>query len=270
MLILLSPAKTLSFNHTIPNLDQPSLLERSAELINTLRTYSHADLKRLMKLSDSLAQTNLERYQSWRGEALEPEEVQNPALLTFHGDVYRGLNAAELSPELLEHAQTHLRILSGLYGVLKPLDHIEPHRLEMGTRLPTQAGKRLYDFWGDTLLDTLEGELSSAQRASSEPVVINLASQEYFGAVSRPRGWSCPVVTPVFRDEKAGKWKVISVFAKRARGLMARHLIEHSYANPKATTQELLRSFKTEGYVWSESESDELTPVYLRAEVDRA
>lgn len=271
MLILLSPAKTLSFEHTSPAhlLQTPELINHAETLIKHLRSYDQSSLAKLMKLSDSLAQMNVERYHAWRGAEVEAERLNHAALFTFNGDVYRGLNASTLSEPVLNHAQKHLRILSGLYGVLRPLDHIEPHRLEMGTRLPTDSGKRLYDFWGDTILDTLERDLQTSQLAQDDPAVINLASQEYFKSVSRARGWSAPVINPVFKDEKAGKLKVISVFAKRARGLMARHLLERSHEQPQEGAQALLRSFASEGYQWSEAESTPLAPVYHRAESSR-
>ena len=268
MLILLSPAKTLSFDQSTPQGDMPELLDHSHQLIEYLKTYDQQSLASLMKLSASLASLNVERYQKWKGH-LSDQGDKHPALFVFQGDAYRGLNAATLSKSLQDHTQIHLRILSGLYGLLKPFDHIEAHRLEMGTRLSTSSGKHLYDFWGDVILDHVEKALSSSQRSGHEPVMINLASQEYFKSVTRPRGVSCPVITPIFKDEKSGKFKVMSVFAKRARGLMTRHLIESSYAAPKKNIDELIRSFTTEGYAFSEEGSTPSAPLFTRSEQAR-
>ena len=269
MLILLSPAKTLSFEKSTSQGDMPELLDHAHELIEHLKTYDQPSLARLMKLSDSLASLNVERYQQWRGRLSSDQGEKNPALFVFQGDAYRGLDAATLSGPLQEHTQIHLRILSGLYGLLKPFDHIEAHRLEMGTRLPTPSGKHQYDFWGDLILDNVEKALASSQRSGHESVMINLASQEYYKSVTRPRGVTCPVITPIFKDEKSGKFKVMSVFAKRARGLMTRHLIESSYAYPKKSIEELIRSFTSEGYAFSEEDSTPAAPLFTRSEQAR-
>lgn len=266
MLILLSPAKKLSFDHPTSHGDVPELIDHAHDLIQHLRAYDTSALAKLMKLSDSLASLNVARYRDWRGGHDTPQGERHPALFVFQGDAYRGLDAATLDESVQAHAQRHLRILSGLYGLLKPFDHIEAYRLEMGTRLATDTGKHLYDFWGDLILDSIDQALPSAQRSGHESVVINLASQEYFKSVTRPRGWRCPVITPVFKDEKAGRFKIVSFFAKRARGLMTRHLLESSHADPKLDTETLVRSFKSEGYVFSPEESTSSAPVFLRAE----
>ena len=269
MLILLSPAKTLSFDHSTTQGNVPELIAKAHDLIQHLRDYDVQSLAQLMKLSDSLSSLNVERYRTWRGHRKTPQGSQHPALFVFQGDAYRGLDATTLDDTLQAHAQKHLRILSGLYGILRPFDHIEAHRLEMGTRLSTSSGKHLYDFWGDQILDSLERTLPDAQRSGHESVVINLASQEYFKSVMRPRGWQCPVITPMFKDEKSGKYKVISFFAKRARGLMTRHLLESSHAHPEQSIEEILRSFTSEGYVFSPEHSTSSTPVFTRSEEAR-
>ncbi len=254
MLIVLSPAKTLDYEtpvtartHTLPD-----FIPRSAELIGVLREMSPAKIGSLMKISDSLAQLNAARYASWSKKFSSDNARQ--ALLAFDGDVYEGLEARTLNDKQLAWAQDHLRILSGLYGVLRPLDLMQPYRLEMGTRLATQRGKDLYAFWGGAVTAALN-EALSAKRSSA---LINLASEEYFKSV-QPEGLSVPVITPVFHDWKDGKYKIISFYAKRARGLMARYAIDHKIVKP-----EKLKGFDTEGYAFDERSSDERTWVFRR------
>lgn len=254
MLILLSPAKTLDFQTSAQPQGEPPLLSQSRQLIGALKKYSAADLGQLMKLSETLATLNVSRYSEWTGVG------QKPALYAFKGDVYRGLDPESMSEAALERAERQLLILSGLYGVLPAMAGIEPHRLEMGTALPTRRGQGLYQFWGERITEHLNEALA---REGSE-VVVNLASQEYFKSVNTS-GLNCPVITPVFRDEKAGKYKVISLFAKRARGLLARHLLERGETN----IERGLQSFTSEGYRYDPTGSTPEAPLFVRAEADR-
>lgn len=238
MLFLLSPAKSLDYD-TPPQVatHTPALFVRqSAELINVLREKTPQQISTLMHLSDTLAGLNVARYQSWSPRFTAKNSKQ--AVLAFDGDVYGGLAAKTLSEQQLDWAQSHVCILSGLYGVLRPLDRMQPYRLEMGTALATAHGRNLYQFWGAQIANYLN------QRAAADtsPVVINLASEEYFKAVDRkvlkPRVVSC-----VFEEFKGGKYKIISFNAKRARGLMVRYAIEK-----KITSVKKLESFDAEGY----------------------
>ena len=238
MLIFLSPAKSLDYD-TPPHVatySQPAWLERSETLIRQLRALSPADIANLMDLSDPLALLNFKRYADW-SLPFTPENAKQ-AVLAFDGDVYDGLAARTLSADELDFAQQQVRILSGLYGILKPLDLMQPYRLEMGTRLATSAGANLYQFWGDRLAEHLNQRLAD----DPAPVLLNLASQEYFKAVDR-KALRPRVVECVFEDWKGGAWKVISFHAKRARGLMARHAITQRARKP----QDLL-GFGAEGW----------------------
>ncbi|HEX5372218.1 MAG TPA: peroxide stress protein YaaA [Aquabacterium sp.] len=250
MLILLSPAKSLDYEsppvtdrHTLPQ-----FIDESAALIEVLRPYSPAQIASLMDLSDALSQLNVARYAAWSPRFTAANSKQ--AVLAFNGDVYEGLQAATLKPAQLDWAQEHVAILSGLYGILRPLDWMQPYRLEMGTRLPNPRGKDLYAWWGDTLA----GHLNRTLAAQGSDLIINLASQEYFKAVKR-KALKARVVECVFEDWKAGAYKIISFHAKRARGLMARHAIVH-----KARTVQALQSFDAEGYAFvaEASEPDRL------------
>jgi hypothetical protein len=238
MLFLLSPAKSLDYATPLGDIPhtQPQFKTQSQALIEVLRTQSPQQLASLMDLSDALAALNVARYAAWSPRST----LRNarPAVLAFNGDVYEGLQARTLPVADLEWAQQHVAILSGLYGVLRPLDLLQPYRLEMGTRLETPQGSNLYQFWGSTLAQ----HLNQCLRADTSPVVVNLASQEYFKAVDR-KTLKAPVVECVFEDYKGGKYKVISFHAKRARGLMARYAIEH-----RITTPEGLKHFDSEGY----------------------
>jgi cytoplasmic iron level regulating protein YaaA (DUF328/UPF0246 family) len=223
MLYLLSPAKTLDYATPTPpevlaRTTRPQFVPRSAALIEVLRTKTPAEVATLMSLSDPLAQLNVARYAAWR-RSFTPRNSK-PALLAFAGDVYDGLDAKTLATADLDWAQRHLVILSGLYGALRPLDLMQPYRLEMGTRLHTDAAEDLYGFWGDTLAE----HLNRLQRGERAPLVVNLASQEYSKAVLRP-ALKARVIECVFEDWKGGQYKVISFFAKRARGMMARHAV---------------------------------------------
>ncbi len=252
MLIVLSPAKTLDLE-TPPTTklhSTPDFLDRSAQLIDVLRRYSPADIGSLMSISDTLAHLNVGRYASW---STDPTEARQ-AIMAFNGDVYAGFDARSLKPAQLAYAQANLRILSGLYGVLRPLDLIHPHRLEMGTRLDNAAGKDLYAFWGETVTTALNGAIA----ANGAEVLLNLASEEYFKSV-KPKLLDVPVITPVFEDWKNGKYKIISFFAKRARGLMAR------YAAVKGITDPLkLKRFNVDGYAFDKQDSDASTWIFRR------
>lgn len=240
MLFLLSPAKALDYDSPLAGQQHtaPLFVAQSQALIEVLRTYAPQQIATLMDLSDKLSALNVARYEAWSPQATVHNARQ--AVLAFDGDVYGGLSARTLSAPELDWAQQHLCILSGLYGVLRPLDLMQPYRLEMGTRLPTAQGKDLYQFWKTTIAAYLNERL----QAEAQPVVVNLASQEYFKAVHTP-SLKAQVVECVFQQAKAGQYKVISFLAKRARGLMARYAVEHRITKPQD-----LRSFDAEGYAW--------------------
>ncbi len=254
MLILLSPAKSLDYD--TPLQDQPHsaplFVKQSKALIAVLRDYAPPQISELMSLSDNLAQLNVGRYQAWSSRATPKNARQ--AALAFDGDVYGGLNAKTLTNDDLQWAQDHICILSGLYGVLRPLDLMQPYRLEMGTRLATPQGKDLYQFWGSQISDYLNTRL----RKDISPVVVNLASNEYFKAVDQ-RALKAAVVECVFQEYKGGQYKVVSFFAKRARGLMARFATTHHLNIP-----EQLRAFDVEGYRWTAAESSPARLVFRR------
>ncbi len=241
MLFLLSPAKSLDFETPAPPdvealATRPAFVEEAAALIDVLKAKSPAEVASLMSLSDPLAQLNVARYAAWRRSFTARNS--KPAALAFDGDVYGGLDARSLGIDDLAWAQAHVVILSGLYGVLRPLDRLQPYRLEMGTKLATPAAKDLYGYWGDRIAE----HLNRQQRGDKTPVVVNLASQEYFRAADR-KALRARVVECVFEEAKAGDWKIVSFFAKRARGLMARHAIVNRAQQP-----EDLCSFSAEGY----------------------
>ncbi|MFZ9284374.1 MAG: peroxide stress protein YaaA [Burkholderiaceae bacterium] len=254
MLFLLSPAKTLDYESPLPELPHtaPQFTRRSAELIDVLRKKSPQQIAELMDLSDALSALNVARYEAWSPKASAKNARQ--AVLAFNGDVYEGLDARSLKRADLEWAQEHLCILSGLYGVLRPLDWMQPYRLEMGTALPTDQGKNLYQFWGSSIAEHLNERLG----ADKAPVVVNLASQEYFKAVDR-KTLKARVIDCVFEDHKGGQYKVISFLAKRARGLMARYAITHRLRKP-----EQLQGFDSEGYAFAASASDADRLVFRR------
>jgi cytoplasmic iron level regulating protein YaaA (DUF328/UPF0246 family) len=252
MLIVLSPAKSLDFETrpTTKLTTTPDMLERSSALIDVLRGYSPGQLAELMDLSDSLSVLNVARYATWSTEA----EDARQAIMAFNGDVYNGFDARSLKPKALAYAQQHVRILSGLYGVLRPFDLIHPHRLEMGTRLATGEANDLYGFWGDSVT----ARLNEAIEANGAAVLVNLASEEYFKSV-RPKLLPVPVISPVFEDWKNGKYKIISFFAKRARGMMARYAAEKGIADA-----EKLKRFKVDGYAFSKRDSTETKWIFRR------
>ena len=254
MLIFLSPAKSLDYK-TPPHVathTQPAFLKQSEILIKQLRKLSPADIANLMYLSDPLALLNFNRYADWK-QPFTPENAKQ-AVLAFDGDVYDGLNAKTLSADDLGFAQQHVRILSGLYGILKPLDLMQPYRLEMGTKFANKAGKNLYEFWGERLLKAINAELGEMPR----PVAVNLASEEYFKAAVG-RKIKGELIQPVFEDWKNGQFKVISFYAKRARGLMTRFAVLNRLSDP-----EELKGFADDGYTFVPEVSDERTWVFRR------
>nr|WP_298415006.1 peroxide stress protein YaaA [uncultured Halomonas sp.] len=257
MLSIISPAKTLDFE-TPPSTEQytqPDYLEQSMELVEILRDYSPQQLAELMSISDKLAGLNTARYSEWS----PPFTLDNAkqAVQAFQGDVYTGLEASTFSTEDNAFAQDHLRILSGLYGLLRPLDLMQPYRLEMGTRLPNAAGKDLYAFWKDRLTQDLE----AAVTRSGSNVLVNLASNEYSKAIDIKR-LSARVITPVFKDAKNGQYKIISFYAKKARGLMSAWLIRNRVDSPDA-----IKTFDVAGYRFSSAMSEGDTLVFTRDEV---
>jgi len=254
MLMVISPAKTLDYEtpaatsrHTLPE-----HLQDAAQLIELLRELSPAQVAQLMQLSDKLAGLNVARYASWTPE-FTPQNARQ-ALLAFKGDVYTGLAVEDFSEADLDYAQRHLRMLSGLYGLLRPLDLMQPYRLEMGTRLANPRGKDLYAFWGARISDWLNQALAE----QGDDVLLNLASNEYFSAVHRPT-LKARVIDVQFRDLKNGQYKIISFHAKKARGMMARHVIRERIAEP-----ERLREFDAQGYRYSEELSATDRLVFLR------
>lgn len=254
MLFLLSPAKALDYDTPahVASHTQPLFTRQSAELIEVLKTQSQQQISSLMKLSDKLSGLNVARYEAWSPKFTAQNSKQ--AALAFNGDVYEGLDAKTLSEPQLQWAQAHVCILSGLYGVLRPLDWMQPYRLEMGTALATSHGKNLYQFWGSEIANYLNERAA----ADASPVVVNLASEEYFKVVDRkvlkPR-----VVTCVFQEFKADQYKIISFMAKRARGLMVRYAIENKLDNVKK-----LESFNLEGYDYAPDVSEPDRLVFRR------
>ena len=238
MLLLLSPAKSLDYESPLPELphSEPLFVAQSVRLIRELRKLKVPQIAELMDLSDDLARLNAARYKAWRREV--PPQTSRQAVLAFDGDVYGGLDAKSLTAADLDWTQQHVAMLSGLYGVLRPLDRMQAYRLEMKTRLPNERGANLYQFWGDRISHYLNQHLEG----DAEPVVVNLASQEYFKAVDR-KALQARVVECVFEEQRDGRHKIISFMAKRARGLMARHVIR-----TRATQVGQLEIFDAEGY----------------------
>lgn len=227
MLTILSPAKTLDYDTVAPTTKHtlPEFIPEASELVNLLRSFSQADMASLMNISDSLAALNVARYANWNVEFTSRNAKQ--ALFAFNGDVYEALAPYTLKPQEIDFVQHTFRILSGLYGVLRPLDWIQPYRLEMGTRLKNARGKDLYAFWGDRITQMINQTLSQYQT----PIVLNLSSNEYFKAIKRTK-LHAQIITPVFEDwTQGGVYKIISFYAKQARGLMARYIIEHQIEN---------------------------------------
>lgn len=257
MQFLLSPAKSLDYDTPahIAAHTQPLFRRQSAELMSLLKTKSPQQIGTLMKLSDGLAGLNVARYQAWSPRFTARNSKQ--AVLAFNGDVYEGLNAKTLSEAQLAWAQDHVCILSGLYGVLRPLDWMQPYRLEMGTALATDHGKNLYQYWGTQIA----GYLNERAAADISPVIVNLASQEYFKAVDR-KALRARVVTCVFEEFRGGKYKIISFMAKRARGLMVRYAVKH-----KLGTVKKLEAFDMEGYAFDAAVSGTDRLVFRRKQL---
>lgn len=256
MLIVLSPAKSLDYK-TPTQVKAPTLPEfvsESAKLIAELKKLSPQDVANLMGLSDQLAALNVGRYRDWSKKFTE--ENSKPAIYAFDGDVYDGLDVKTLNTKTVDFAQDHIRILSGLYGALRPLDLMQPYRLEMGTSFQNVRGKDLYAFWGERVTDSLKKVLEKQKK----PVLLNLASEEYFKVV-QAKNLECPVISPVFQDGKDGKYKIISFYAKRARGLMARYVLENRITDPAD-----LKGFNLDGYQYVASESKPEKPLFRRPE----
>ena len=261
MIFVLSPAKALDYESPLntSRFTEPDYLDEAACLIEGLRALSPAEVARLMDLSDSLAALNVARYAGW-SQPFTPENAR-PAVLAFNGDVYDGLKARAFSEADLEYAQQHLRILSGLYGLLKPLDLMQPYRLEMGTRFANPRGKDLYAFWGMTQTDALNRLLASEIDAGREAVPVNLASEEYFKSVKT----AClkgRLLNIAFEDWKGGRYKIISFHAKRARGMMARYAI-----TGRIQEVEQIKMFSADGYAFAADASDDERWVFRRRQV---
>jgi cytoplasmic iron level regulating protein YaaA (DUF328/UPF0246 family) len=257
MLLVVSPAKNLDFESPLPTdkFTQPELLEHSQALMTYCQKLTPADISTLMGISDKLAGLNAARFGEWS----MPFTVDNArqAVLAFNGDVYTGLDAKTFNEADFDFAQQHMRILSGLYGLLKPLDLMQAYRLEMGTRLANDRGTNLYQFWGDIITNNLNEALA----LQGDSVLINLASNEYFKSVKK-KNLKGEIITPAFKDWKNGEYKMISFFAKKARGLMARYIIEN-----RLTDKEQLKSFDVAGYQYSEDLSQGNDWVYTRKEL---
>lgn len=256
MLVVISPAKNLDYDTPAPtnSFTLPEMLGDSKTLIKHCRKLSPAKIGSLMKISDKLAGLNADRYASWQ----TPFDTENAkqALLAFNGDVYAGLDAGSFSQDDFDYAQQHLRILSGLYGVLRPLDLMQAYRLEMGTKLDTGKDKNLYQFWDERISQ----KLNQAIETQGDNVVVNLASNEYFKAV-KPKVLNADVYTPIFQDCKNGQYKVISFFAKKARGMMARYIIQNRLSDVSQ-----LKQFDTAGYKFSSIKSTGNELVFTREE----
>jgi cytoplasmic iron level regulating protein YaaA (DUF328/UPF0246 family) len=256
MLMLISPAKTLDFD-SAPATDkhtQSDFLAESQALIDELQALSPADVSGLMRISDKLGLLNFDRFQAWQ----TPFNLDNAkqAVLAFQGDVYTGLAAETFTADAFDFAQQHLRILSGLYGLLRPLDLIQPYRLEMGTKFSNRRGANLYQFWGEQLTQAVNQQLA----AINSKAVVNLASNEYFKAI-KPKQLAGEVITPVFKDWKNGQYKIISFYAKKARGLMSAYAI-----NNRLTSAEDLKHFDVAGYGFAAQLSSEREWVFTRKE----
>lgn len=265
MLVVVSPAKNLDFSSSLPPflsgssskgfaIDEPALIKNVKELVAVAKKLSPADLSSMMKISDKLAILNAERFSSF--EFPFTLENSRPAMYAFNGDVYTGLDAKSLDEKAVTFAQSHLRILSGLYGMLKPLDLMQPYRLEMGIKLKVDDKTTLYQYWSDTIT----AELNNSLKAQGDKVLVNLASNEYFSSV-KPKLLDATIVTPTFKDEKNGKFKIISFYAKKARGLMARYIIDQ-----QIDSIEGLKAFDADGYQYNAAESSAENLVFKRAE----
>jgi len=254
MLITISPAKKLDYVTPVPVADysQPEQLDKASELIAVMREKDSFEIADLMKLSMQLADLNMQRYQDWH-TPFTPDNARQ-ALFAFAGDVYQGIDATTLSTDDIDFAQQHLRILSGLYGVLRPLDLMQPYRLEMGTRLATNHGRNIYQFWGDTITDSINRALAD----QGDDILINLASKEYFSSINTVniRG---RIITPVFKEYRKRVYRIISFNAKKARGLMSRFIIQH-----RISDAETIKTFNLADYSYNGELSSEHTFVFTR------
>ncbi len=239
MLIVISPAKKLDYQSNSPQqaYTEPAYLEKSANLIKVMKNKTPAEIQSLMGISENLANLNHSRYLNWNKK--NTKRNSKPAIYAFMGDVYTGLDAKSLTNHQIRFAQDHLRILSGLYGVLKPLDLIQPHRLEMGTKIKTESGETLYDFWGHAPTS----DLNQQAKVLKTKHIVNLASNEYFKVINKT-ALTLEVLTPVFKDKKQDTYKVISFYAKKARGLMAKYIIENEITDPKGIKEFSLAGYK--------------------------
>lgn len=257
MLVVISPAKNLDYDSApvTKKFSEPDFLDHAQELIEQLKVLSPEQIADLMKLSGKLATLNSNRYLEWS----LPFNTDNAkqAILAFNGDVYTGLEADAFSAADFTYAQKHLRILSGLYGLLKPLDLMQAYRLEMGTKFENSRGKNLYEFWGDIITQALNKQLKSQKSEA----LVNLASTEYFKSV-KPKLLEADIITPQFKDQKNGQYKIISFYAKKARGLMAAYIIKNRISNV-----EDLKGFDVDGYYFCPEQSDGKTLMFLRDEV---
>ena len=255
MLILLSPAKTLDFETTpkTEKISKPIFSSNTNKLVKKMQEKSPKEISKLMGISGNLANLNADRFRSFSARGGN-QKTSKQAILAFKGDVYQGINAQSYTERDFTFAQKHLRILSGLYGLLKPLDLIQPHRLEMGTKLKTEKGDSLYDFWGEKISSSILTELS----AHKNQTIINLASMEYFKAVARIVS-KVQVITPVFKDYNKGTYKIISFFAKKARGTMASFIIQNRITSPNG-----IKNFAEDGYLFNESLSSEREWIFTR------
>ena len=256
MITVISPAKKLSDECHAYEADhsQPAYLVKSTELVDQLKSYEPSHLQSLMGISEKLSVLNWERYQSWNPSFSIDNSRQ--AFFMFKGDTYTGLDADSLSKDDLSFSQKHTRILSGLYGLLKPLDLIMPYRLEMGTKIENKFGKNLYDFWGDELVADLEKDLSN----HDSRYIVNCASVEYFKSIDKD-SLNGKVITPVFKEIKEGKARIVSFFAKKARGMMARYIIQNQINDP-----DVIRKFDLGGYEYNDSLSNTMEPVFTRVQ----
>jgi cytoplasmic iron level regulating protein YaaA (DUF328/UPF0246 family) len=270
MYFLLSPAKSLNEKDAIPvnlgnNYSQPELIEYSQALMKILKSKEPIDLQEMMSISDDLAQLNAKRNQDWHWSKEQPfiqdsaVNTAKPAGYLFDGDVYTGLDMYHMDKDTAIYVNKHLGILSGLYGVLKPLDLIQPYRLEMGTKLKNERGDNLYEFWGEEVTNTINARMAD----SDDKVLVNLASNEYFKVVKK-KVLNAEIITPRFEDEKNGKYKVISFHAKKARGLMVKYA-----ADNELTNAEQLKQFDLAGYYYVDELSDNKTWVFRRDEMNQ-
>lgn len=266
MYFLLSPAKSLNETDAVPlnlgnHYSQPALITHAQDLMKVLKTKEPIDLQELMGISDELAQLNAKRNGEWQWRDDSPFTTDNakPAGYLFDGDVYTGLDSYAMDKDTMLYLNEHLGILSGLYGLLKPLDLMQPYRLEMGTKLKNARGDHLYEFWGDTITESINKQMAD----NKNKVLINLASNEYFKAVKK-KALDATIITPRFEDEKNGQYKVISFYAKKARGLMVKYAADH-----KLIDAEQLKGFDLAGYYYCQDASDDKTWTYRRDAADQ-